>query len=202
MVEEQVLSVGSDWTAVISQLVRERRTIRKFTADPMPVALLEQLLKSAAESVASENDELPCRFLCIASEEGKKKAASIIMGTYSEQQLYKWIPNKVNQLMVDRIVKIPAILIVLMDKRVSKELYDRHFATICAMLQSFSLLAWEQGIGMVWGTGEILHKDSFISGLGLQTHEQVHCLIYMGRYEKVPKIKPRTPASKKLTILT
>ena len=153
MVEEQVLSVGSDWTAVISQLVRERRTIRKFTADPVPVALLEQLLQSAAESVATENDELPCRFLCIASEEGKKKAASIIMGTYSEQQLYKWIPNKVNQLMVDRIVKIPAILIVWMDKKVSKELYDRHFATICAMLQSF--LCWLGNKELEWSGAQV-----------------------------------------------
>ncbi|MBP1989393.1 hypothetical protein [Paenibacillus eucommiae] len=34
MTEEQVVRVGPERTATISQLVRERRTIRKFADDP------------------------------------------------------------------------------------------------------------------------------------------------------------------------
>lgn len=188
--------------ATVSHLIRKRRTIRNFVMDPISPSLIEDLLQSAADSIAGENTELPCRFLLIASDEGKKKAASVMMEAYSEQGLYRWLPNKMNKFMRDRIAKIPAMLVIVMKSEEDLEKYERNYADVCAMLQSFSLLAWERGIGMVWGTSEVLQKTSFQCGLGLQKNERVHCLIYVGRFDKIPKRKPRTPASMKLTILS
>ncbi len=182
----------------LSRLVRERRSIRSFAKRDLSQKLVTELLQAAEASTPSAQQEPPHRFILVASPEGKAKAASLIMDAYSEQGLYKWIPSKLNQLMADRIAQIPAFLIVIAKDREDGE---RGLATVSAVLQSLTLLAWEQGIGAVWNTEPFMHKPSFTSGIGLQADERIVTILYLGYYEKAPKTKPRTPAANKLTDL-
>jgi nitroreductase len=184
--------------SALSRLVRERRSIRSFAKRDLSHELIVELLQAAEASVLS-TDQVPShRFLLLASPEGKAKAASIVMDAYSEQGLYKWLPNKLNQLMADRIAQIPAFLIAIAKDRGQKE---REHATVSAVLQSLTLLAWEHDIGAVWNTESFMHKPSFKLGVGVQEDERIVTILYLGYCEKVPKTKPRTPAEKKLTYL-
>ncbi len=195
-------SAHSAQAAEISHLIRNRRTIRSFTTAELPEGKIAELLTAAARPSFIESEQLPCRFLVVATPAGKQKAAEIIMGTYAEQKFYKWVLGKINQMMMERIVKIPALLFVITRQEGNAQVDERNFSDVCAMLHTFSLLAWEENIGLVWGTSDMLHKSSFIDGLGLQANERVHCLMYLGHYEKLPKIKPRTSAAKKFTSLS
>jgi hypothetical protein len=69
------------------------------------------------------------------------------------------------------------------------------------MIQSFSLLAWENDIGLVWSTDPALREPTVAVGLGLQEDERIVCLLYMGMYDKAPKPKARTAIAQKLTHL-
>ncbi|MFB9277024.1 nitroreductase family protein [Cohnella cellulosilytica] len=182
----------------LSRLVRERRSIRNFAKRALSRELVVELLQAAEASTPAAQREPSHRFILVASPEGKAKAASLIMDTYAEQGLYKWIPNKLNQLMADRIAQIPAFLIV-----IAKDSGEggRELATVSAVLQSLALLAWEQGIGAVWNTEPFMHKPSFTSGIGLRADERIVTILYLGYCEKTPKTKPRTPAASKLTHL-
>ncbi|WP_051286838.1 hypothetical protein [Paenibacillus taiwanensis] len=124
------------------------------------------------------------------------------MSIYTEQKLYKWVPNKVSQFMINRIMKIPALLAVITRFDVDIDQRKRNDAAVSSLLHTFSLLAWEQRIGMVWGTDEKLQHPSLSKGLGLQPGEHLHCLCYVGEYDKVPKAKPRIGAKHKFTLLT
>jgi len=201
MIEETSAAEADDQTTQILRLVRERRTIRNFTAEAISPALITELLQTAEASITKTGAELPWRFLIASSEEGKQRAADSIMSTYTEQGLLKWIPSKINRIMADRIVKIPAILFVIRKKEINEEERVRHYADLCALLQSFSLLAWEKRLGMVWGTGEYLDKPSLHKGIALTEEEQIHCMLYLGKYDKTPKMKPRTAAARKFTTL-
>ncbi|RXZ82280.1 hypothetical protein EBB07_11445 [Paenibacillaceae bacterium] len=195
------MTENNQLTSDISELVRQRRTIRSYATREVPDQLIKNLLQASADSVAAFPPELACRFRLITSQEGKEKLASLIMGTYAEQKVYKWVPGKIQQVMLDRIVKIPAFLAVILKKNGNSEQYDRSFAAICAMLQSFSLLSWEEKIGSVWTTDHFMLKPSFRAGMDLEEDEDVVSMLYLGYYEKIPRGKNRTPASKKLTFL-
>jgi len=201
MLEEASAVQRPDNAVEITRLVRERRTIRNFTAEAISPALITDLLRASEASITRTGAEPPWRFLLAISEEGKQRAADSVMSTYTEQGIYKWIPGKINRIMADRMVKIPAILFIIRKKEADEEQQVRHYSALCALLQSFSLLAWEQGLGMVWGTGEFLNRSSLHEGIAVTEEEELHCMIYLGKFEKTPKVKPRTAAARKFTAL-
>ncbi len=186
----------------LADLIKDRRTIRRFEDHMLSPALLSRLLQEATELTLWEGEQPPFRFLLAAEAEQKSQAAAIIMNAYSEQAVYKWVPGKIRNFMADRIEKIPAIALTIMKKGQNQEVYDQHFALTSAAVHNFSLLLWEQQIGMVWGTGEMLDYPAFKKGLSLQEDEQVHSMVYIGKFAKKPKTKPRTEAAKLLTHLT
>jgi nitroreductase len=188
--------------AEISQLIRHRRTIRNFTDSEVSQEQITDLLKAATQAVFPNTDNPPCRFILVTTPAGKQRAGELIMGTYSEMKLYKWMPGKINQMMIDRIVKIPALLFVIAKQDADAQHNEWNFSQVCAMLHSFSLLAWDEALGLVWGTGDFMNNASLVAGLGLQADEKLHCLMYLGHFDKVPKTKSRTPAVKKWTIRT
>ena len=189
-------------TSSLINLIKDRRTIRKFEEGNLPSALLYKLLQESAELTIGPDSETPFRFILAVTAEEKNLAASIIMKTYAELAIYKWVPGKIRGFMADRIEKIPAIGITVLKKGKDSEAYDQNFALTSAAVHNFSLLLWEQNIGMVWGTGDVLHYPSFTKGLQLQEDEEVHSMVYIGKYLKKPKAKARTEVAKKLTKLT
>lgn len=201
MADERALADKLEWTIGISRLVRERRSIRSFAETPLAQEVVMERLQVAVQSASPKGRKPACRFLYIASHEGKEKAVSLIMHTYSEQKLYKWLPSKLNQMMADRIMKIPAFLVVIQERAKDPKKCEHDYASICAILQSFSLLAWECGIGLVWNTEPFLQKESFSTEMGLQPGEQIVAMLFLGNYERIPKAKQRTSAWKRVTFL-
>ncbi len=201
MADQRAMGEKESWPTHMSQLIRERRTIRSFAEHPLSQEIVIERLQAAAQSVFNEKGELPCRFVYIASREGKEKAVSLIMNVYAEHKLYKWLPSKVGQMMAERIISIPAFLVVVQEMAESEEKCDRDYASICAMLQSFALLAWDCGIGLVWNTEPYMQKQSFATDMGLRQGERIVTIMFMGNYERVPKTKQRTPVIKKISFL-
>ncbi|MFP3391616.1 nitroreductase family protein [Brevibacillus sp. SIMBA_040] len=201
MADLRAMGEKEKWSTLMSQLVRERRTIRSFSEHPLSQEIVMERLQAAGQSVFNEKGKLPCRFVYIASREGKEKAVSLIMSVYAEHKLYKWLPSKVGQMMAERIISIPAFLVVVQEMEESEEMCERDYASICAMLQSFSLLAWDCGIGLVWNTEPYMRNQSFATDMGLQQGERIVTILFMGNYERIPKGKQRTPVMKKISFL-
>ncbi|MFC4597270.1 nitroreductase family protein [Cohnella hongkongensis] len=184
-----------------ARLIRERRTIRSFAKRPVSGQALAGLLKLAARTVTLEHDAAALRFIVFASEEGKRKAGTAIMAAYSGQGLYRWMPGKLVQAMAERVAKIPAMVAVIQRELADDAANDRQLAAVSAIVHSFTLLAWECKLGLVWNTDPVVEHEALTSGIGLAPDERLVCLLYIGEYDKTPKGKRRTPAADKWTAL-
>ncbi|MBD2847020.1 nitroreductase family protein [Paenibacillus sp. IB182496] len=182
----------------ISALIRDRRTIRSFTSDPLDRAEVLSQLYAAASAVATDWTQPDARYIFVGSDDGKRRAAAIIMEAYREQGLYRFLPDKLNRVMQERLARIPAYLIVQLRTGAAAE---RDLASVYAALHRFTLLAWSRDIGLVWNTEPILHKPCIAQGFGLGNDQRIVCILYLGRFAKAPKAKRRTPAQDKLTLL-
>ncbi|MGG4143448.1 nitroreductase [Paenibacillus algorifonticola] len=184
----------------IAVTIRERRSIRQFNDKPIATELLLQLLNDA---VWAPNHGLrePWRFIAAERMEAKARLVDLMMESMSHLKRLKLMPGKMKQMMSQHYSKTPAFLIVVMkaDKDAHKQ--EEDFAAVSCLIQNFQLLAWEQGIGMVWSTLECIHSPIFCEGLGVKPGERIVGILHMGYYDKIPKAKTRTPAEKKLTVL-
>lgn len=184
-----------------ARLIRERRTIRSFAKRAISGKELANLLDLAAQSVLLEHEPEALRFIICASEQGKRKAGAAIMDAYSSQGLYRWMPGKFIQAMAERVAKIPAIVAVIRRELADDASNDRQLAAASAIVHSFTLLAWERKLGLVWNTEPIVEHAALTTGIGLAADERLICLLYIGEFDKMPKSKRRTAAQEKWTVL-
>ncbi|MEK8126570.1 nitroreductase [Paenibacillus filicis] len=184
----------------IAATIRERRSIRQFKEDPVPAELIIQWLNDA---VWAPNHGLrePWRFIVAERAEARETLADLMVDSLSHLKLVKLIPGKIKQVMKAKISRIPAHLIVVMKVDKDEHKRDEDYAAASCLIQNFQLLAWEQGVGMIWSTTEYIRSPLFCDGVGVRPDERVVGVLHMGYFDKVPKPRPRTPAEQKLTIL-
>ncbi|NHN30819.1 nitroreductase family protein [Paenibacillus agricola] len=184
----------------IAHTIRERRSIRQFREQQVPVDLILRLLNDA---VWAPNHGLrePWRFIVVERNEAKVKMADLMLASLSHLKRVKLLPAKLKQLMKHKYSQIPANLIVVMREDKDEHKQEEDYAAICCLIQNFQLLAWEQQLGMIWSTMEFIRSPLFCQGVGVQANERIVGVLHMGYFDKAPKPKSRTSAEKKLTLL-
>ncbi|MCS7460403.1 nitroreductase [Paenibacillus doosanensis] len=183
----------------IAKTIRERRSIRTFNRTPVPRELVIQLLNDA---VWAPNHGLrePWRFIYVDSEDGKVRLVDLITAASGSLKRYRLLPPKLKEFMRNRLLEIPAHLIVVTKEEKNEHKRDEDFAAVCCLMQNLQLVGWEQRLGMIWSTIEFIFNPEFRDGLGVRKDERIVGILHMGYFDKVPRPKPRTPAEKKLTI--
>lgn len=184
-----------------ARLIRDRRSVRRYTKRVLDGRELADMLELAARTTALEHDGEALRFIIFATDEGKRTAGAAIMAAYSGQGLYRWVPGKLVQAMAERVAKIPAIVAVARRTYADEAHNDALLAAASAIVHSFTLLAWERRLGLVWNTEPVVEHEALTSGIGLAADEALICLLYIGEYDKPPKGRRRKPAADKWTVL-
>ncbi|RAV21599.1 nitroreductase family protein [Paenibacillus contaminans] len=185
----------------ISEVIRNRRTIRSFNDKPLAESTILELLNDA---VWAPNHGLrePWRFIGASVRESKEKLADWVIEALSERKRYKWIPGKIKNVYKEKIVQIPAILFVVVKEEKNKLKLDEDFAAACALIQNLQLLGWEQGIGMIWSIDDTLCGNlSFGTKIGIRSDERIAGMLYMGYFDQAPKPRARTTAERKMSWL-
>ncbi|GAA4830571.1 nitroreductase [Paenibacillus vulneris] len=183
----------------IAKTIRERRSIRTFNRNPVPRELVIQLLNDA---VWAPNHGLrePWRFIYVDSDGGKTRLVDLITSASGNLKRYRLLPSKLKEFMRNKILEIPAHLIVVMKEEKNEHKRNEDFAAVCCFMQNFQLLGWENNLGMIWSTIEFIFDPGFQDGLGVRKDERIVGILHMGFFDKAPRPKPRTPAEKKLTL--
>ncbi|WP_258206998.1 nitroreductase family protein [Paenibacillus radicibacter] len=185
----------------LTQVIRERRTTRSYIDRPVTTETVMELLKAASEKIPSDWEDPNARFILVSSQQAKEKVVSKMMEALQEQTLYRLMPKKLNQSFASKILSIPTYLVVVQKTGQDAIKNDRDYAAISAMLHSYSLLAWERGIGLVWNTEAFMQKQVFMNALELEDNERIVCTLFMGYNDRVPKTGKRTAAEKKVTFI-
>jgi nitroreductase len=92
------------------------------------------------------------------------------------------------------------LIVVVKEESRPKEAEEALLAS-AALIQNFQLLAWGQGIGVVWKTNEYNWDQRFRRTIGVQPGEKVVGTLHMGYYtdNNIPKPRPRKRAEQLIT---
>ncbi len=177
----------------VSQLIKNRRTIRDFKKDKISLPVLEELLDISVWAPYYSDIE-PWRFIVI-SEEGKTKLLDIILKSLNtaERERYKSVWEK-------EILSAPLILIVVSKTGQNSKIADEALYASAALIQNFQLAAWELGIGTVWKTNAWIYSPDANISLNVYENEKIVGVMYCGYPERVPPAKARRSGGELMTI--
>lgn len=186
--------VESRLEGAVAKLIKERRTVRLFKRDPVPAALILELLNVAVWAPNHMNRQ-PWRFILVQGE-GRKAFANAMVQTYSTEEREKHGLKK-----KEYLENVPAHLVVVLKEDPRPKVWDEDYAAVCSLIQNFQLAAWEQGLGVVWKTNNYGYDPRFRQAVGVEAGEKIAGVLHIGYPEVIPPVQPRTPAEQLLTVI-
>ena len=178
----------------MSQLIKERRSIRKFKSDKVSNEILEELLEVTSWAPNHKMTE-PWRFI-IYKDEGSKVLANIMAKIVANSPKKK-SPEEVRA----RFESIPAHVIIVMNEDSNNFVMEEDYAATCALIQNFQLAAWERGLGVLWKTDAFIASPTFRKGVGAKPGEKIAALLQVGYPEVVPKAVERADISERIKLI-
>ncbi|HVU13529.1 MAG TPA: nitroreductase [Phototrophicaceae bacterium] len=183
----------------LAEMIRSRRSIGKFTDDPVSLDLVRELLESA---VYAPNHRLtePWRFV-IAAHGAREKYAAIrrdmVLGFMKDKGEAERQQAAAGTF--QKFMNVPVYLFVIMPTSGDQELDDENYAACCCLIENFLLLAWERGLGTTWKTFKNDPRLRTLIGLG--ENERVVGIVHIGYSAEDERVGVRKPAHERLTIL-
>jgi nitroreductase len=159
--------------------IRQRRTIKTFTHQPIAEDLLERVLETA---IWAQNHRLtqPWRLRWIGPETREELAKA------HENSRHK-IMNPTELVVISNVISE--------DEAVRREDYA---ATACA-IQNIALAAHSEGIGSIWSTGKHTNDPKTYPVLGIDpAKEEIVAFLAFGYPEMTPEAPKRKPLSEVL----
>ena len=189
----------------IDDLLRSRRSIRRFTTESVPLAAIERLIETATFAPSAHNRQ-PWRFAVVGDALLKSKLADM-MGTRFRQDLQEdhlaqeEIERRVERSR-SRITSAPVVVILCLDMSEMDQYPDplRQGAERSMALQSVSmaglqllLAAHAAGLGGVWNCGPLFAQATVSQSLGLPATWEPQGMLLMGHPAEQPPARPRKP---------
>ncbi|MEJ8777068.1 nitroreductase family protein [Pseudogracilibacillus sp. ICA-222130] len=176
--------------SAIAKIIRERRSIKKGYNDKKVEeatvrALLDQSIWAPTHGLRE-----PWRFIFIDKEMLPTFAKKVSL-TYEEDMQ----ENRENYLNEPN-----AILVAIMQEPEKQKQWDENFGAIASFIHNFSLLAWEQDLGVCWKTNPHIYDPKVKEILDVADTEKIVGFIHLGYFDDTPEVKPRTNIDEKLTI--
>ncbi len=177
----------------LAEVIRGRRSVRRFKPDPVPREVLEKLLELAQWAPSAMNGQ-DWRFIVVGGE--KKEALLKITATAFDQFrpiLEKNFPDKpkvleASKLFFETYGSAPVIILA----------YGGHFPmgdpdpySISLAVQNLLLAAHDAGLGAVWADAAVFYKEKEINALMGMEGRKLVCLIPVGYPAEAPKAPPR-----------
>jgi nitroreductase len=157
----------------VLKAIRERRSVRQFTTEPVPRAQIELILDAGRWAPSGKNTQ-PWRFLVVQNEQKRKALA-------------EFAPQR------KMIATAPLTLAVLLDKQAGyDELKDAQGIGAC--IQNILLAVHSLGLGACW-MGKT-HDPDIEGLLGVEESEELMALIPIGHPAEAPAPTSRQPLLK------
>lgn len=171
--------------------IHTRRTIKDFTAQPVPDDLLHQALDAGRWAQNHRMSE-PWRFVILGPE--SQRAIAAISGDVLLQTA-RADAETLAKMRADAEAKIlskPRIVAVTCCLCGDREVEQEDYAAVACAVQIIQLAAWGLGLGMQWSTSRFTTAPKTCELLGVdQAQEMIVGLLYFGYPAAVPDAKPR-----------
>ena len=189
----------------LHRFLRTRRSIRRFKPDPVPDAVLEEILSTAAFAPSAHNRQ-PWRFAVVTDGSVKTQLAEAMVHKFQKELEQDNVPpGEISQRVArskDRILSAPVIIIISVDMSDMDTYPDKHrkkaeyiMATQSTANAGLQLLlaAHAEGLGGVWVCSPLFAQDTVKTALELPKSWEPQAMYFLGYPEKIPQVRERKP---------
>jgi nitroreductase len=173
----------------VAQALRDRRTVHRFRAQPLPEGALERALAAAIEAPNHHLTE-PWRFVHAGRETRQRLLElGIELSAAATWSALSGPARAQLEATVIRPAELVIVSQVLADRLVTRE--EDSAAVACAVY-GMSLSLWAEGIGSKWSTGGISGHPRVYQALGIDAErERIVGFFWIGYAERPELEKPR-----------
>ncbi len=192
----------------LQEFLRSRRSVRRFTKEPVPRPVLEQILETATWAPNPHNRQ-PWRFVVLSTPDAKYRLADAMGNDFRRALAAEGLAPEAIAAQVDRsrrrIVEAPVAVLLCADPDVMDVYADpnrlageRQMALQSVALAGGTLLlaAHAEGLGAVWLCAPLFVPAAVREALELPASWEAQALILLGHPAHVPEPRPRLPLSK------
>lgn len=181
----------------VSDAIRQRRSIKRFTNAPVTREQIDALLTAA---VLAPNHRLtePCRFYVLGPE-----ARAAYGRALRGRKAKKIADPAVAQATVDQVVAehraLPAMIAVAMTVNANPEIVEEDYAAAMMAIENLLLLVVAMGLGTQVKTGGVMADPVARAAVGVRDEERIIAIVNLGVPAEIPAAKPRTNAADRTT---
>jgi F420 biosynthesis protein FbiB-like protein len=189
----------------LHELLRSRRSIRRFTGKPVPVPIIEDILTTATHAPSAHNRQ-PWRFYVITSSRTKACLAEAMANDFrSDLAADGAAPERIDAQIErshSRISSAPLVIILSMDLTDMDHYADERRAqaersmalqSVAAAGTSLLLAAQARGLGGSWVCGPLFAPAAVRKVLDLPDAWEPQAMFLLGYPDYQPKEKPLRP---------
>ncbi len=191
--------------ADVQALIQSRRSIRRYTAQPVPPEMLERLLTAAVWAPSAHNRQ-PWRFVTVTAAETKQRLARAMADRLRADRLADG--DALEAVEADaarsqaRITGAPVVIAVCLtladmdaypDARRQNAEYLMAVQSVAMAVQNLLLAAQAEGLGACWMCAPLFCSEAVVGALGLPAEWQAQALVTLGFPGSAGKPATRRP---------
>ena len=193
----------------LQHLLQTRRSIRRYTPQPLPVEMLERLLTAAIWAPSAHNRQ-PWRFATVTTPAAKVRLAQAMGRRLRADRLADGdAPELVEadaSRSLARIAGAPAVIVVCLtladmdhypDARRSQAEFLMAVQSVAMAVQNLLLAAHADGLGACWMCAPLFCAEAVCQALNLPADWQAQALVTLGYPASAGKPATRQPAAER-----
>src|SRR3954464_2405688 len=177
----------------ISDAIRDRRSIKRFTDRPVSREEIEQIL-DAATLAPNHRLTQPWRFYVLGPE--ARYAYGLALGNRKAKKIED--PEAARGMRENVAAEhraLPCMIAVAVVETDNAEQRDEDYAATMMAVQNMSLAAVEMGLGTHIKTGAVMADPAARAAAGVRDGERIIAIVNVGAPAEVPPPKKREPSS-------
>ena len=192
---------------VFHQFLRTRRSIRRFQPDPVPDAVLQDILTTTLYAPSAHHRQ-PWRFVLLQDAENRSKLATAMAVDFERDMKQDGIPPAEIQSQLkrstNRIISAPTAILLCLEMSEMDQYPDpvrseseRTMAvqSVAAAALQFLLAAHAEGLGAVWACWPLFAGVTIRSTLRLPETWEPQAIFFVGYPQRIPDARVRKPLS-------
>jgi F420 biosynthesis protein FbiB-like protein len=181
--------------------IRERRSVRKYQARPVPQEAVEEVLVAAGWAPSAHNAQ-PWRFIVLADASVKRELAEAMAESWAADMAKDGLNIEADKrkVSVERFATAPVLILAcltmdgmrkLSDLKRQNSERDLAMQSLGAALQNLLLAVYTKGLGACWFSAPGFCKETVRKVLKIPDEIEPEALIAMGYPAEKPPVPPK-----------
>jgi len=181
--------------------LRERRSVRKYQARPVPQEIIEEVLVAAGWAPSAHNAQ-PWRFIVLADPQVKRELAEAMAESWAADMAKDGlkIESDKRKTRIERFATAPVLILACLtmdgmmkfpDEKRQKSERDLAMQSLGAALQNMLLAAHAKGLGACWFCAPGFCKETVRRGLKIPDEVEPEAVIAIGYPAEKPPVPPK-----------